>query len=236
MGKVAQLGSIAIDKIRMRFKYPSYKSYVGPPDKYDAIGQCQVDLFCRCGLRPEHSLLDIGCGSLRAGRLFINYLQPGHYFGMEPNDWLVKRGIRHELGEAVLRARCPTFNYDGDFNLSLFGKQFDFLDAHSIFTHASKSQISKCFAEARKVMKATSLLLSTYNLGERDYAGDEWVYPGSVEFRFETLDDLSRQHGLRCTKVFFPHPASADWLMTYDERNRGRVAELLEQLRAFQKS
>ena len=236
MLKVAQLGTVAIDKIRTKFKYPSYKSYVGPPDKYDAIGNCQFELLTNCGLQPDHFLLDIGCGSLRAGRLFINYLQPAHYFGIEPNQWLVERGIKHELGEQAFETKRPAFKYDQDFNLSAFNQQFDLLIAHSIFTHASKQQISKCFAEARKVMRPTSLLLSTYNLGESDYTGSAWVYPGSVEFKFETLDELAREHSLRCAKLFFPHPANADWLITYDERNTSGVVELIERLRTFTKT
>ena len=51
-----------------------YMAYVGPPAQYDFMGGTQFRLLSTLGLRANHSLLDFGCGSLRAGRLFLSYL------------------------------------------------------------------------------------------------------------------------------------------------------------------
>ncbi|MBN2648947.1 MAG: hypothetical protein JXR50_04305 [Prolixibacteraceae bacterium] len=51
-----------------------YKAYVGPPLNYDIIVSMQFNLLSSIGLKGKDKLLDIGCGSLRAGRLFIPYL------------------------------------------------------------------------------------------------------------------------------------------------------------------
>src|ERR1700754_2300552 len=48
-----------------------------------ALGQMQVDYLERHGLKPEHRMLDIGCGNLRAGRLFIDSLDTGNYYGVD---------------------------------------------------------------------------------------------------------------------------------------------------------
>jgi len=58
---------------------------VGPDADYDLLRALQFRLLCALGLREHHSVLDVGCGSLRAGRLPITYLAPGRYFGIEPN-------------------------------------------------------------------------------------------------------------------------------------------------------
>ena len=50
-----------------------YMAYVGPPGQYDFVGATQFRLLSTLGLRADHSLLDFGCGSLRAGRLFLSY-------------------------------------------------------------------------------------------------------------------------------------------------------------------
>src|SRR5919106_5797598 len=112
-----------------------YRSWVGPPQKYDLIAAMQFNVLTCLGLREDHLLLDIGCGSLRAGRLFIPYLLPGRYFGIEPERWLVEEGLRNELGEDILAAKRPTFSTKADFGLSAFEQEFDFLLAHSIFSH-----------------------------------------------------------------------------------------------------
>ncbi len=86
---------------------PQYRAYVGPPEDYDLIAAMAFNLLTTLGLRQHHSLLDIGCGSLRIGRLLIPYLNRGKYFGVEPNEWLVDEGIRRELGETLVRNQTP---------------------------------------------------------------------------------------------------------------------------------
>src|SRR5437879_12824633 len=78
-----------------------YRAYVGPPEDYDLIAAMTFNLLTTLGLRQHHSLLDVGCGSLRIGRLLIPYLNRGKYFGVEPAEWLVAEGIKQELGETV---------------------------------------------------------------------------------------------------------------------------------------
>ena len=51
-----------------------YRAYVGPPEDYDLIAAMTFNLLTTLGLRQHHSLLDVGCGSLRIGRLLIPYL------------------------------------------------------------------------------------------------------------------------------------------------------------------
>ena len=88
---------------------PQYRAYVGPPEDYDLVAAMAFNLLTTLGLRQHHSLLDIGCGSLRIGRLLIPYLNRGKYFGVEPNEWLVDEGIRRELGETLVQIKRPTF-------------------------------------------------------------------------------------------------------------------------------
>src|ERR1700724_2187949 len=77
---------------------PLFRAYVGPPRQFDFMGAPQFRLLTTLGLREHHSVLDFGCGSLRAGRLLIPYLLPGRYYGLEPNRWLVEDGISRQLG------------------------------------------------------------------------------------------------------------------------------------------
>src|SRR3984893_18959417 len=86
---------------------PQYRAYVGPPEDYDLVAAMTFNLLTTLGLRQHHSLLDVGCGSLRIGRLLIPYLNRGKYFGVEPNEWLVEQGIKRELGEALVQIKSP---------------------------------------------------------------------------------------------------------------------------------
>src|SRR5437588_5674780 len=88
-----------------------YRAYVGPPEDYDLIAAMTFNLLTTLGLRQYHRLLDIGCGSLRIGRLFIPYLNRGRYVGIEPNQWLVETGIQHEVGADLIQIKRPTLYF-----------------------------------------------------------------------------------------------------------------------------
>src|SRR6266536_2229601 len=88
-----------------------YRAYVGPPQDYDLIAAMTFNLLTTLGLRQDHTVLDIGCGSLRIGRLLIPYLNNSNYCGIEPNKWLVEEGIRQETGQDQIRIKQPTFYF-----------------------------------------------------------------------------------------------------------------------------
>jgi len=204
---------------------PKYKSFVvGSAENYETMGRSQFEMLRFWGLEENHYLADIGCGSLSGGRFAIKFLAPGHYYGIEPEQWLIDEGSRHELGKAVLASKRPAFSNDASFNLSLFERQFDFLVAHSILSHTSQQQIRKLLSEADKVMPPRAIFLASYIQGESDYTGSEWVYPGVTRYTFETLQSIAAESALRCTLANWPHPGRQRWLAFYRESNEDFVA------------
>ena len=201
-----------------------HRVFVGPAERYDAAAHLQFNLLTLLGLRENHTLLDIGCGSLRAGRLFITYLLPGHYFGLEPERWLVEEGIQKELGRDCLALKKPEFSYDGNFTLTGFGREFDFLLAHSIFSHAPPAQIRRCLEQARQCMKPDSLFAATFLEGEENYTGTDFVQPGSVTYQLAWMQETAAA-GLACTPIEWFHP-NQSWVLLARSENQARVAEL----------
>ena len=166
----------------------------------------------------------MGCGSLRGGRLFIPYLLPGHYFGIEPAQWLVREGFERELGQDMQRVKWPNFHHGNDFQLSVFGRSFDFIIAQSIFSHAATCQIRRCLSEAAKVMKPRAIFAATYFEASEDYSGTEWVYPECVGYTFEHLIGLAREQGLACARLNWPHPNGQQWVVFF-RQGLARISE-----------
>lgn len=196
-----------------------YRAFVRPPARYDLVGAMQFCLLASLGLRETHFLLGVGCGSLRGGRLFIPYLLPGHYFGVEPEKWLLEEGIRNECGQDLIRIKQPVLSSDSNFNFTCFNRKFDFLLAQSIFSHASQRQIRRCLSEASKCMHSTSIFAATFLQGSDDYSGDEWVYPGCVSYRFEKIRGLAQEAGLGAKMINWPHPNGQVWLLIANPSN-----------------
>lgn len=190
-----------------------YKAYVGPPRKYDLLGALQFTLLTAAGLRSRHRLCDIGCGSLRAGKLLIPYLEKNNYYGIDPEQWLVDEATEKELGRDLLRIKQPRFHYSSHFDLKAFGQKFDYLLAQSIFSHAAPQQIERCFREAAAVMHEKSYFLATFMPGDSDYQGTDWVYPGCVTYRPETVHKMAREAGLIAYPTDWPHPNGQEWYL-----------------------
>ena len=207
-----------------------YKAYVGPPLRYDLIGAMQFNLLTSFGLRDYHKLLDIGCGSLRSGKLFIPFLRKGNYYGVEPNKWLIEEGIKYELGSEIIKIKSPTFNHSDNFDLKSFDQTFDFIIAQSIFSHTSKAQINKCLTEVETVLATQGLFLATFVLGKDNYEGNDWVYPGCVTYQNKFIIQTVRAHNLECIKTKWHHPNGQTWYIIFHPKNSQNIPKLVEKI------
>jgi cyclopropane fatty-acyl-phospholipid synthase-like methyltransferase len=190
-----------------------YRAYVGPPEKYDLVAAMQFNLLTHLGLREFHYLLDVGCGSLRAGRLFIPYLLPGHYYGIEPQAWLIEEGIKNELGREILQIKQPIFSHDSNFNCLQFNQKFDFVVAQSVFSHASQLQIHECLSQVGKCLQPNGVMAATFVEGTKDYQGEGWTYPDCVTYSVKQIKRIAAATGLTAKTIDWRHPNGQRWLL-----------------------
>jgi SAM-dependent methyltransferase len=187
-----------------------YRAYVGPPEDYDLIAAMTFNLLTTLGLRQHHSLLDVGCGSLRIGRLFIPYLNRGKYFGVEPNEWLVGEGIKRELGEALLEIKRPTFFFsDSPETIAQAKVSFDFALAQSIFSHCGLDLIKGWLSAISRALAEDGVLVATFLPAEQDSPTKGWVYPECVTYRPATMRQAAAEAGLRFELLDWKHPRQA---------------------------
>ena len=201
-----------------------YRAYVGPPAQYDVIAGLQFTLLFKAGLRETHKFLDLGCGSLRGGRLFIPYLRPGHYFGVEPNEWLVQEGIARELGEDVVRVKRPTFSAVDDFDLAPLGERFDFVLAQSVFSHTFRDLTLKGLRGVREVFAPGGVLLATFFEDERRAEGSGWRYPACVPYAWADVEALGAEAELAVRRLEWPHPRQTWFVGAADDATAAQVA------------
>jgi hypothetical protein len=88
-----------------------HRRFVGASsdEAFESHGARQLEFLKGHGLRPEHKLLDVGCGCFRAGRYFIDYLDRGNYYGVDANLSLMQTGYDIELSDQH-RARLQVEN------------------------------------------------------------------------------------------------------------------------------
>ncbi|MBL8687560.1 MAG: class I SAM-dependent methyltransferase [Rhodospirillaceae bacterium] len=113
---------------------------------FDIIGQIELELLQRYGLKPEHYLIDVGCGSGRLARPLSRYLT-GRYLGFD----LVADLVAH----ARQIANRPDWRFETIDHIGIPEKdgQADFVCFFSVLTHLLHEQSYWYLEEAKRVLK-----------------------------------------------------------------------------------
>jgi len=177
------------------------------------IGQLQFDYAVGHGLKPDMRMLEIGCGNLRAGRLFIDYLEPGCYYGVDISpDILIS--AQATIAEHDLCAKLPYLTLVKDMRLDFLPDHaFDFVHAHSVFSHSPIEVIDECFAHVGRIMAPGGFFDFTFDKTE---GAEHHVLREDFYYRTQTLLDLAARHGLRA--MFMD-----DWEQTGHPQSKIRV-------------
>lgn len=183
-----------------------YRAFVGPPSDYDLVAAMSFNLLTCVGLRQAHSVLDIGCGSLRVGRLLIPYLNVGNYTGVEPNEWLIEDGIRREIGADLITIKQPHFEIADSLTGLSKDTEFDFALAQSIFSHCGPDLLAKWLRDISMHLKVTGAMVGTFLTDQVDCAVAGWTYPACVSYRRETIAKLAEGVGMRFILLDWRHP------------------------------
>ena len=179
---------------------------------WDQVGTLQFEFLRKQGLKPQHSLLDIGCGSLRGGLRFIAYLDPGNYYGIDINPDILEAG-RRELRKASLEHKRPTIRVNADLNFDDFGgARFDFILALAVFTHMPPKDIEICLKNLHKVMAPGAIFFATYYDSPAVKASFARL---NFYYTFEALKDMGAANGLKVEPVpDFVHPRGQKMIKT----------------------
>jgi SAM-dependent methyltransferase len=177
-----------------------HRAYVG--GLWEEMGRLQFTFLVGQGLRPHHVVLDLGCGSLRAGVHLIAYLEPGHYLGLDKEEALIEAGLAHELDPAVRAAKRPRFHVSDRFEVEAFGVRPDFALAQSVFTHLPGRLIRECMTRLRGIMGPTGVFYATFFEVATPAANPEEPHDhGYFAYTREEMEDFGRDTGWRAEYI-----------------------------------
>jgi SAM-dependent methyltransferase len=158
---------------------PSLQNLVGPPGVFHDVGLTTMGRLNMAGLRPEHDVLDIGCGVGRTARYLCDYMDPNaRYEGFDIKESLI------EWCQAEITPRFPNFRFRFvplynsvylpdpslpsavDLRFPYSESSFDFVFAHSVFTHMSPDASANYLHEIKRVLRPGGTCYSTWFLFE----------------------------------------------------------------------
>jgi SAM-dependent methyltransferase len=157
-------------KTRVRRAVPSpLLRYVDPDwhrraigGAWEELGRLQFEYVRDHGLEPHHYFLDVGCGPLRGGLHFIEYLEAGRYFGIDRRSDLLEAGREYELRPRGLLAKQPTLVQMENFDFARLGQKFDYALAQSVYTHLPLNNILRCHVQMEKVLAPGGTFFVTF--------------------------------------------------------------------------
>jgi SAM-dependent methyltransferase len=146
----------------------------GPKHDFERVGRLGFQVLLAEGLLPGSRVLDVGCGALRLGYWLMRFLDPGCYFGIEPQEQMLRVGLEQIVEPEVVQRAQARFAHNDDFDFSVFDERFDFVVARSIWTHAAQPQISAMLRSFARAASPDGAFLASYypasaafNLGRR---------------------------------------------------------------------
>jgi ubiquinone/menaquinone biosynthesis C-methylase UbiE len=175
---LTQIPRDAVDLLLGRRKElipPRYLNFAGDGD-FEATGNEFLRYFIDLGgLRPEHRVLEVGCGIGRMARPLTKYLTIGSYEGID----IVPKGIR--WCQQQISGRYPKFHFQlADIHSVMYNPQgrqqasqyrfpfgdneFDFVFLTSVFTHMMKQDVEQYLREIARTLRPNGVCLSTFFL------------------------------------------------------------------------
>jgi SAM-dependent methyltransferase len=171
-----------------------------------ALGRFIFEHVVAEGLRPEHRLLDIGCGALRFGHWVIPYLDVGRYHGIDAHLKSLEAAARYEIPLHRLEEKRPRLLWSDRFDVEHFGVTFDWALDFFTTVHVPVARHADVWQRVAAVLAPGAVLLVSPEplLGRN--ALESWGLEliGEATQRCELLEG----HGFDPTNTWFRYEKS----------------------------
>ena len=125
--------------------------YVSTPQEEASQRLAQACFLKSQGPRPVDAFLDLGCGYLRGTIELVDYLEDGHFYGIDISRKNIEKARERAL--RVCRHR-PHLAVADSFEIGQIwpNARFDYILAASLFTHLYPADLQECLRQVSIVL------------------------------------------------------------------------------------
>jgi len=171
---------------------------VGPGYLWRMKQDFQIAFLKSVGLAPEQYVLDLGCGVLRGGLPMIEYLDEGHYYGIESRKAVLDEGVK-ALHERGLQRKVPTLLAIDDLSKVELGRRFDLIWSFSVLIHMEDRILGDCLSFVSRHLDSHGRMYANVTIG-KDEDGSWQGFPVVTRSR-EFYKSAAGRHGLELIEV-----------------------------------
>jgi methyltransferase family protein len=171
---------------------------VGPSHLWKMKRDFQIRFLESIGMAPEHYVLDLGCGVLRGGLPIIDYLDKGHYCGIEARQTALDEGVR-ALHEAGLQSKVPTLLVIDDLSRATLDQKFELIWAFSVLIHMEDRMLDACLDFVSRHLECTGRMYANVKIGNEKEG--RWQEFPLVSRSREFYTTAAERHGLKVADV-----------------------------------
>ena len=164
-------------------------SLVVDPANWEKCRASQISILKAKGLKPEHKLLDLGCGVLVGGIASMEYLDTGNYWGLDNSDKRLEEAMK-EVGDSGLIWKQPKpklrLGYD---EIKKEGIKFDYVWFHQVIIHMLDEVAQEVFHFISKVLADDGKCYITANIADENKTSYSTMkYPCEWDLVYRTED------------------------------------------------
>jgi SAM-dependent methyltransferase len=140
-----------------------YKKHLGGgAQHWERRGAFQLYLLKKMGLQKHDRLLDAGCGPIRSGVHFINFLDRGNYCGIDSNADFIRVAAETVAQNPPLRDKSPHLECVENFDFAKLRGAFGYALAFSVLNHCAEPLRQIFFESVSRVTNAESKIYVTH--------------------------------------------------------------------------
>jgi 2-polyprenyl-3-methyl-5-hydroxy-6-metoxy-1,4-benzoquinol methylase len=172
--------------------------HMGFRHQWDEHRRFQMEIIQREGLKPSSHVMEIGCGPLTLGIPLMQWLDKGHYTGLDVRPAVL--GVAHgQVAKAQLAGKNPRLLFSEDFGASELGEaeRFEIVWSFSVLFHLTDELLEACFAQVARRLSPDGAYVANINA---EMPESTWL-----QFPFNRRDPafygaIAGRHGLRMTE------------------------------------
>ena len=162
------------------------------------------------GISPNDTVVDYGCGTLRIGRPFIEFLEPDRYIGMDIDERILDAGRRSLTSELIVSKRPALEVISPDSVMRAAARRPRWIFSKGVLQHVPPAELDEYFCNLAHMVRAGAVAFLYARCGKESsvLSSKSWKHD------IRQLQENAALHGMALdaptrTRKFLPQRCSA---------------------------